>query len=97
MLSVENQCPPWFVYNTVTEQCECYRSPSTDSIVTCTEQGALLKYGFCMTHEKGRGTFVGRCQYFEIEGHNTSKSPGFITLPDNVSELNEYMCTCVGH
>ena len=94
MLSDGDQCPPWFFYNTMTEHCECYRSPSTDSIVTCTERGALLKYGFCMTHDNGQGRiFVGRCQYFEIKGHNTSKShPGFITLPDNISELNEYMC-----
>ena len=92
MLSEEDQCPPWFFYNIVTKQCECYRSPSSDGIVSCTEQGALLKYGFCMTHEKGLGTFVGRCQYFEINGHNVSESPGFITLPNNISELNEYMC-----
>ena len=87
-----HQCRPWFFYNTATKQCECYRSPATEGIVTCTEHGALLKYGFCMTHKKGQGTFIGRCQYFEIKGHNVSNSPGFITLPDNVSELNEYMC-----
>ena len=91
-LTHEYECPPWFFYNTATKQCECHRSPSTDSIVSCAEQGALLKYGFCMTFEEGKGTFVGRCQYFEIKGHNTSERPGFITLPDNMSELNEYMC-----
>lgn len=92
MLSKEDLCSPWFFYNTVTKHCECYHSPSSDSIVSCTEQGALLKYGFCMTHEKGWGTFVSQCQYFEVKGHNVSENPGFITLPDNVSELNEYMC-----
>ena len=88
----DHQCPPWFFYNTATRRCECYRSPSTDDIVKCTEQGALLKYGYCMTHEEGEGTVVGRCQYFEIGGHNKSETPGFISLPDNVSELNDYMC-----
>ena len=58
----------------------------------CTEQGALLKYGYCMTYGEGEGTFVGRCQYFQISGHNTTDPPGFITLPDNISELNDYMC-----
>ena len=45
-----------------------------------------------MTHEEGEGTVVGRYQYFEIRGHNKSETPGFISLPDNVSELNDYMC-----
>ena len=90
-LTKDNQCPPWFFFNTATKNCECYSSPSTDEIVKCTEQGALLKYGYCMTHEEGEGTFVGRCQYFQISGHNTTDPPGFITLPDNISELNDYM------
>ena len=91
--SQDHQCPPWFFYNTATQTCECFRSSSTENIVECTEQGALLRYGNCMTYEEGIGTFVGRCQSFEIDGHNISESfPGFITLPDNVSELNDYMC-----
>ena len=91
--SQDHQCPPWFFYNTATQRCECFRSPSIDNIVICTEQGALLRYGNCMTYEKGIGTFVGPCQSFEIDGHNISESfPRFITLPDNVSELNDYMC-----
>ena len=86
-------CPPWFAYNSETGNCECQRSPGTDNIVKCTEQGALLRYGFCMTYEKGQGTFVGRCQNFKVQGHNVSEtSPGFISLPANISELNQYMC-----
>ena len=92
-LTQDDQCPLWFFYNTATEKCECYHSPSTDDIVKCTEQGALLRYGNCMTYEEGEEAFVGRCRYFEISGHNTTDPPaGFITLPDNVSKLNDYMC-----
>ena len=91
--SQDDQCPPWFYYNNITEQCECYRSPSTDHIVLCTDEGALLRNGYCMTYEVGKGTFASRCIYFEVNGHNKSETfPGFITLPDNVSELNDYMC-----
>ena len=94
--SDDYQCPPWFVYNTATERCECYTSPKTKDIVKCSlnERAALLKYGYCMTYSKedlGR-LFVGKCQYFEIQGHNLSDTPGYITLPGNISELNEYMC-----
>ena len=58
------------------------------------ERAALLKYGYCMTYSKGKleETFVGECQYFEIQGHNLSDTPGYITLPGSISELNEYMC-----
>ena len=41
MLIEDYQCPPWFFYNTATKQCECYHSPSTDSIASCSERGAL--------------------------------------------------------
>ena len=34
---------------------------------------------------------VSFCPYFELSGHNISQ-PGFISLPDNISELNDYMC-----
>ena len=89
----ESTCPPWFFYNFETGNCECQHSTNTDDIVKCTEQGALLKYGFCMTYEEGQGTYVGRCQSFEVRGHNVSETaPGFITLPENISELNQYMC-----
>ena len=50
-LTQDDQCPPWFFYNATTKQCECYSSPSTDDVVKCTEQEALLRIGYCMTHE----------------------------------------------
>jgi hypothetical protein len=96
--SDDYQYPPWFFYNTASEQCECYSSLNTNlkDIVKCSwnERAALLKYGYCMTYGKEElgGTFVGKCQYFEIQGHNSSDTPGYITLPGNISELNEYMC-----
>ena len=93
--SQELQCPPWFFYNTTTYKCECYHnlSDSEGSIVLCTDKGALLRNGYCMTHEEGKGTFVSRCIYFEVNGHNRSGNfTGFITLPDNISQLNNYMC-----
>ena len=60
--SPDHQCSPWFFYNTVIGKCQCFRSRHTDYNVICTEQGALLRYGNCMTYEEGIGTFVGRCQ-----------------------------------
>ena len=86
-----DQCPPWFFYNTTTDQCEYYCSPTTNHVVKCTEQGALLKFGYCMTYQEGEGFFVGLCDYFKFNSYETAKD-GYITLPSNLSELNDYMC-----
>ena len=50
------QCPPWFVYNPTAKQCECFNSLSADGIVKCTEDGAQLRLGYCMTYENDKGT-----------------------------------------
>ena len=85
-------CPPWFVYNPTTKQCECYNSPSTNSIVKCTKEGALLRLGYCMTYEAGEGVFVSPCNYRITSDHNITEDK-YIRLPENITELNEYMCT----
>ena len=87
-----NQCPPWFFYNATTKSCECYSSPSTDNIVKCTESGALLQYGYYMTYEEGEGYYVGLCDYFNLDRYNKSSLNNYISLPINISELNDYMC-----
>ena len=88
-----NQCPPWFFYNATTKQCECYSSPSTDDIVKCTKQGALLSFGYCMTQTEGKGFFVSLCEYFKLSSfENVTKEDHYIVLSDNISELNDFMC-----
>lgn len=90
---IEKQCPPWFFFNSTTKECECYKNSNIDHIVKCTEHGALLKLGYCMTYEEGHneGFFVSLCNYFEVSGH-TKVENQYIRLPSNVSELNDYMC-----
>ena len=87
-----HQCSPWFFYNATTKQCECYKNPSTDHIVKCTENGALLRSGYCLTYEEGEGYYIGLCDYFNLDKYNKSTTNNYISLPDNISELNEYMC-----
>ena len=81
-----------YVYNATSKVCECYSSPSTDNIVKCTENGVLLRYGYCMTYEEGEGFYVGLCDYFNLNKYNRSTTNNYISLPNNVSELNDYMC-----
>ena len=62
-------------------------------IVKCTSQGVLLRFGYCATYKEGNGIYISNCPYFQLKGHNvTDLEPGYIQLPDNISELNDYMC-----
>ena len=88
------QCPPWFYYNdTAISHCSCYQSNLTDVRCHEGEGEAQLRFGRCMTYEEGNGTFVGLCQYFIIDHflENVTERH-YIYLPDNVQDLNEYMC-----
>ena len=93
-LNEDNQCPPWTYYNASIQRCKCYNDEKdrSVSIVICNEQESSLGYNFCMTYDEESGTSeVSYCSYFSLQGHNIS-GPQFINLPDNISELNEYMC-----
>ena len=90
---IKKQCPPWFFFNSTTKECECYQDSNMEHIVKCTQQGALLKLGYCMTYEgeHNEGFFVGLCNYFKVNRH-TKVENQYIRLPSNVSQLNDYMC-----
>lgn len=44
---------------------------------------------------KGNGTFATQCPYFDLMGHNMTEL-GYIKIPDNVSQLNDYLCGPMG-
>ena len=90
----DNQCPPWTYYNASIQRCKCYNDEKDRGapIVICNEQHSSLCYDYCMTYDEESGTSsVSYCPYFTLQGHNIS-GPRRINLPDNISELNEYMC-----
>ena len=90
----DNQCPPWTYYNASIQRCKCYTDEKDRGVstVTCNEQESSLHYNYCMTYDEESGTStVSYCPYFTLQGHNISR-PRLINLPDNISELNEYMC-----
>ena len=60
------------------------------SQMKCTGNTPQLNIGYCITVDKNRTIFAIKCPYFQIEGHSVS-DPGCIKLPDNISELNDYM------
>ena len=90
----ERQCPFLFHYNNTTKQCECLSNlfRSFGNMVKCANGRALLAYNYCITYKEETSTIsLSSCIYFEFSGRITSE-PGFIDLPDNISELNDYMC-----
>ena len=85
-------CPPWFSYNSTVQECQCFQQANSLTSVKCTDSGALLAFGYCMTYNEDKeATFLGLCPSFKVDGRNVSERR-FITLPANISELNDYMC-----
>ena len=89
----EKQCPFLFYYNNKTTQCECLSNlfgASRSNVVKCASGRALLHHNYCMTYTKETSIIsLSYCTYFN--DHIISE-PGYIDLPYNISELNDYMC-----
>ena len=94
-LTQENNCPLLFHYDNETRQYEClsHLFNTFDTSVMCAPNNrALLSYNFCLTYNEETDTLsISFCPYFALDGRNIS-APGFISLPENISELNDYMC-----
>ena len=87
-------CPTWYVFNSTSKQCFC--PDLNDSWVVCDQftQKAYLARGLCMTFDNRTGnTDVGKCPYTIFDKpHEALQGNGYIELPENVSDLNEFMC-----
>ena len=72
----------------------CINSSSYDRgvIINCTKEGPLLQFGYCATYdEETKLLSTTTCSYFQPNGYNVT-IPGYILLPRNLSQLNDYMC-----
>ena len=79
------KCSAWFHFNLTTHECECYKH------VTCTEKGNYIPIGHCMTYEESTNTIAYvLCPFLYL---NLTEDLGVMWLPDNISELNSYMCS----
>ena len=87
-----DSCPPGYSrpYNT-TSDCTCIRNKWTNTL-ECNKgsnSSSRLLLGYCMTYSAGEGLFLGNCPFVE---QFQDVQNGYIDLPDNLSELNEFMC-----
>ena len=67
--------------------------------VMCNENGVFLKLGHCLTNDESTNTMtLARCPYFDIKGYDViqlnvdCETTFAIKIPDNISELNDFMC-----
>ena len=72
----------------------CVNSSYNCTKIKCSNQGPLLIIGYCATYnEETRLLSITNCPYFQQNGYNINITiPGYIKLPRNLSQLNDYMC-----
>ena len=92
------RCHPWSFYNDTSQVCQCYETRTLptfrtrhDFIIECSERKVLMNAAYCLTNEV-YGTFVGKCMAYLINTNVTMVDGIYIQLPDNISQLNHYMC-----
>ena len=90
----KTECPPWFFYNSDTGDCQCHKDSHLEYDIHCTKNGVLVEIGNCMTYSENKGTFFARCFYYQFPPDNITTLDGnnYFSVPENVSELNDYMC-----
>ena len=89
VMDVNVPCPPWYQYDATKQQCVCHEA--FHQKIMCSDQGALLEMGSCTTHNRDKGTVIAQCLYFQKKGYKVAPR-GYIILPDNITQLNDYMC-----
>ena len=88
-----NQCSDhqvqWFCFSSTLNAYRCV----DDDRITCSNEGPLLKFGYCATYDKGtRVLSIAKCPYTitQLVGYNVTI--GYVQLPSNITELSNYMC-----
>ena len=86
-------CPTWYTFENGTEKCVCR---GLVEVIICDEDvyKARLAEGKCTTFDNDtRKTDVGKCPYMLFNRKYAKFSEnGYIKLPENVSDLNQFMC-----
>ena len=60
--------------------------------IACSTNGPLLDSSYCATFSEDTKTLsIAECPYFQPNGYNITIN-GYILLPRNLSQLNDYMC-----
>ena len=82
------ECPMWFNYNPATNDCQCF----SFFMLKCDGEHASADPGQMLTYDSSKGlisAIMMRHRY--LRGYDLTKA-GYIMLPDDISELNQYIC-----
>ena len=66
-----------------------------DTYLNCFNNETHLRVGFCITYNQTTDiASVTRCPYFQPEVFTVTEHKGahYITLPENISDINDFMC-----
>ena len=70
----------------------CVNSSYRGTEIRCSKDGPLLLVGYCATFDEGTELLsITKCLAFKSDVYNVT-TPGYINLPRNLSQLNDYMC-----
>ena len=84
-------CPPWFIPTEINGTVICTCGSESGDKVHCDQSNlrATLRLNKCMTFDRETNeTFIGDCPLLPVE----NATLGYIHLPRNLSDLNEFMC-----
>ena len=87
------ECPSvWFDYSWVTHNCQCIGA----LFLKCEEETAYADIRHILTYDSNKGVISAvKMRHKYLEGYNltvTKDGSYGILLPNNISELNQYMC-----
>ena len=85
------ECPSvWYKYNSTTQGYQCI--PLSSSLI-CDGERAYANIHHIVTYNADEGVITEvKMRYSYLRGYNTTYEGSYILLPNNVSELNRYMC-----
>jgi hypothetical protein len=83
------ECPMWFnYYSSATNNCQCFQFWP----LKCDDKYASVDPDQILTYDSHRGLILAiKIRHIYLGGYNMTKT-GFIILPDEIFELNPYMC-----
>ena len=82
------------VINT-SESVHCKNKGWHTTILNCSNNETHLRVGFCATYDQdSQIAFIALCPYFRPDVFHVTEYRGahYIPLPENISEINDYMC-----
>ena len=90
VLVQHDECHPWSFYNETLHHCQCYHTIQYKRI-ECSERKISIYIGYCMTTEQLE-TFFSNCAAYSPKVNVSAVNGMYIQLPNNISELNDFMC-----